>query len=1129
VAGQSITFDFLTTGVDRTSGGFRKVADNTVLAARGAKVLSDVIGKLGDKENRTAAESVLLAKALRQTGDAEDRVAARAVLADAAIRRLDDSMQDADKHAGGLGKTLSGLKLNPGLVGPLLALAPAIATLGGVGAGAAVGLGGAFIAGGAALAAFGAVAKPVLSDAKKAAGAVEKAQTAYNVAIASGVAPSKAFKAEQLAIAKAYAGMSPAQIALSKQLGSMSDAWDKVKAAQTPVIAGALQPWLKSVTGLTASLGPIIAKVAPVIGSLGSQFNSLVTSSAFKGFRDFIGSTGAAAVSAGGSTIIDLVKSFMILLPKFDPLIREAIGWISRLGPAVLTWSSSKKASDQIQAFLQWFSQNGHVVGDLLKNIGGALKALAPGLTSGGTAELQAMSGFFGLIAKLPPGLAKPLTEVAGALLIMKKLGVVSVGFKLLGPGAGAAAAAGGAGLWAKVLPGVRLAGGVLAAAVIVDMVLKNTSSGKGKNWFDNPFGMPGPKDNASANNWLTSWSPYLNKFKANFSGMTAFVSGSWSKTADFLHGSWSQTVNFLSGSWTRLGQAIGTVLHTISAAWNATWGALRTAFRNFVVNGVLGPLGTIIHGAALAFGWVPGLGGKLQTAASQFDTFRNNVNASLGGINNKTVSVSVAMTSKTNPFPGGISGRAASGMYVSQGTGPTADDVLIRASRGELIVPANMVKAGAVDHLRGAIPGFAGGGVVVSAHTPSAASVESTLMGSVNQLATAFAKSALAATAGTGAGGMGDSGARSGSAALAQAFARSIMGQYHWGPEQWPPWLYLGNQESGWSAYAVNKSSGAYGIGQSLGHGHPYNLGDYKNQVIWMANYIRGRYGNPANAWAHERANNWYAKGGLVPGYASGGVAGQGAAYLKAWQTRHGGPYALAVGPKVLNEQIPEMQAAIGRAKALAGAGGLSAGQHKFWANAAAGETRLLATLLKERTTERAWRTMLGVNELGLDKEIRAAGSLPSLAKNVTGWKAQMGREKATVAAISKMLGYSDAYIRAHPAAVPGPVLPKITHTYGGDVANNLGVVLAAALGPFTGAARGGLVFDRGGTLRPGFNPVWNNTGRPEPLVPARGGGGRLQIEWVGGNGGDDLERWIRKNVRIRGGGDVQRAYGSR
>ena len=38
MAGQNVTFDFLTRGVDSTAGGFRKVADNTVLAARGAKV-----------------------------------------------------------------------------------------------------------------------------------------------------------------------------------------------------------------------------------------------------------------------------------------------------------------------------------------------------------------------------------------------------------------------------------------------------------------------------------------------------------------------------------------------------------------------------------------------------------------------------------------------------------------------------------------------------------------------------------------------------------------------------------------------------------------------------------------------------------------------------------------------------------------------------------------------------------------------------------------------------------------------------------------------------------------------------------------------------------------------------------
>ena len=64
---------------------------------------------------------------------------------------------------------------------------------------------------------------------------------------------------------------------------------------------------------------------------------------------------------------------------------------------------------------------------------------------------------------------------------------------------------------------------------------------------------------------------------------------------------------------------------------------------------------------------------------------------------------------------PGGMA-RAptyARGGYVRQGSGPTADDVLARVSRGEVIVPTRYVNAGEVDHLRGRIPGFAKGGKI--------------------------------------------------------------------------------------------------------------------------------------------------------------------------------------------------------------------------------------------------------------------------------------------------------------------------------------------------------------------------------------------------------------------------------
>jgi hypothetical protein len=52
-----------------------------------------------------------------------------------------------------------------------------------------------------------------------------------------------------------------------------------------------------------------------------------------------------------------------------------------------------------------------------------------------------------------------------------------------------------------------------------------------------------------------------------------------------------------------------------------------------------------------------------------------------------------------------------AGGGFVGMGTTPHADDVLARVSKGELVVPAHMVSAGAVDHLRGRLPGFGSGG----------------------------------------------------------------------------------------------------------------------------------------------------------------------------------------------------------------------------------------------------------------------------------------------------------------------------------------------------------------------------------------------------------------------------------
>lgn len=135
---------------------------------------------------------------------------------------------------------------------------------------------------------------------------------------------------------------------------------------------------------------------------------------------------------------------------------------------------------------------------------------------------------------------------------------------------------------------------------------------------------------------------------------------------------------------------------------------------------------------------------------------------------------------------------------------------------------------------------------------------IQSAVQSGVNSIVAATRAALLAAASGNFIPGT----PASGSIAAAQAFARSIL-PAGW---SWPALLNLWNRESGWNAYAVNPSSGAYGIPQSLGHGHPYNLGDYANQIRWGIAYISGRYGNSQNAWAHEEAFNWYGNGGIIP-----------------------------------------------------------------------------------------------------------------------------------------------------------------------------------------------------------------------------------------------------------------------
>ena len=95
------------------------------------------------------------------------------------------------------------------------------------------------------------------------------------------------------------------------------------------------------------------------------------------------------------------------------------------------------------------------------------------------------------------------------------------------------------------------------------------------------------------------------------------------------------------------------------------------------------------------------------------------------------------------------------------------------------------------------------------------------------------------------------------------QQIAKAMLGSYGWSSSQFGCLQSLWNAESGWNVYASNPS-GAYGIPQALPGSKMASAGpDWQSnpatQIRWGLGYIKGLYGSPCGAWAHEEADGWY------------------------------------------------------------------------------------------------------------------------------------------------------------------------------------------------------------------------------------------------------------------------------
>jgi hypothetical protein len=96
------------------------------------------------------------------------------------------------------------------------------------------------------------------------------------------------------------------------------------------------------------------------------------------------------------------------------------------------------------------------------------------------------------------------------------------------------------------------------------------------------------------------------------------------------------------------------------------------------------------------------------------------------------------------------------------------------------------------------------------------------------------------------------------------EQIAEAMLGSFGWSSAQFSCLDPLWEHESGWSVTAANPGSGAYGIPQALPGSRMASAGpDWQTnaatQIKWGLTYIKGTYGSPCAAWAHEQATGWY------------------------------------------------------------------------------------------------------------------------------------------------------------------------------------------------------------------------------------------------------------------------------
>jgi TP901 family phage tail tape measure protein len=329
---------------------------------------------------------------------------------------------------------------------------------------------------------------------------------------------------------------------------------------------------------------------------------------------------------------------------------------------------------------------------------------------------------------------------------------------------------------------------------------------------------------------------------------------------------------------------AIGVAIALLAKNWKRIWNDIKVVAQyawDYIKLAALTAIDWILKG----FSHIPFIGHYFADAEKTVHGWIGNIQKDIDRLNGRNLVVGVHFatgTMKMSLAQWQAGGKLAAGGQVRGAGGPTDDMAgLFALSDKEWVIRAQSATAygaaamQAVNEGR-AVIGYAAGGPVslfsgVRVNTGPADSVIASQMGAqvqgmVNAHAAAWFAAFLRAMGPPPSAGAPPAGTAGGSIA---ALMHAMVSARGWGA-MWPAQYALEMAEAGFNMYARNPKSGAYGLAQGItGPSWYYGYGGNPNtaggQITAMLNYEAQRYGNPANAWAHEQQFHWYGQGGPI------------------------------------------------------------------------------------------------------------------------------------------------------------------------------------------------------------------------------------------------------------------------